>query len=98
MSEKQESASPAKNNGAQVLGAAVLLKYVLQDLVHYGDGEDHADGVAGPVCVEVVVLLGIPIGEKQDARLQNLEDDVGKKPRENGMQFAMHHAGEKGDF
>jgi len=95
--EKKESAGPAKNDRAQILGASILFKYVLQDFIHHGNGEDDANGVAGPVCVEVALQI-IVIGEEEDGRFENLEDDVGKEARENAMQLAMDHAGEQGDL
>ena len=95
---KQESASPSKNDRAQILGTPVFLEDVQQNFIHHRNCQDHAYGVARPVCVEVAFFREITVGEKQEGRRQSLEGDVGKETREDWMQLATDHASEQGDF
>src|SRR5215471_4038029 len=80
--QQQQAAGPAKNDGPEVLNAAVLLKEMVNNLIHDRHRQQHAQGVAGPVGFEIATL-GIAVDDEEDGGLHHLEQHVGEKSRED---------------
>ena len=94
---QQQPASPPEYGRSQGLNPAILFEKVVQNFVHHRDRQQNADGISGPVCVEIV-FVEVPVGDEEESRFDELKDDVGKEARENPLHLALDHEGQKGDL
>jgi hypothetical protein len=74
-----------------------LFKKIVQYFIHHRDGQQHADGVATPVCVEVVIVI-VAIYQEQNSGLNGLKNDIGEESWKSKVQLASYHEDKKGDL
>src|ERR1700683_2884184 len=66
-------------------------KHVEENLVNYQKAQQDADGGSGPVEVEIGCVIMAQIRRKDQAKSQNLGNDVSKKTFELALQAAGQH-------
>jgi hypothetical protein len=69
----------------------------VQNFIHHCDGQQDADRVAGPVCIEVALVI-VAVDSEKNSGFHNLKNNIGEKTGEDHVQSALDHEHKKRDL